>query len=127
MTYKEKILYLILWGFIIISLSAGFLPSVETETNYAEPNIYDKVYFVLVQVSEILLLCGLYTVITHYKLIYLLRGLILLSLSELIDDLLGVNIFGVTIVDIALVVAVFYVVYKQIEHVRHKRLKNGVE
>ena len=126
MTHKEKILYFILWVFIIISLSAGFLPSVESEPNYIEPNTYDKAHFILVQLSEILLLCGLYTIVTHYKLIYLLRGLILLSISELIDDFIGVNIGAFNIVDIAIVVAVFYVVYKQSRHVRMEKRTSGV-
>lgn len=81
--------------------------------------VYEQLYFFGEQLCEILLLYVLYRATTNKQILVLLRGLLFLSVSEMIDEVLANNL-DFAINDYVLIAVVIYVVYKT-----NKAVKDG--
>lgn len=110
MTPKERHIYYLLWLFAIVSICTGLI---------VHTGLPDSVYFFGEQLSEILLLYVLYTFISNKQIRVLTGGLLLLSVSEMIDEVLGNNL-SFRVNDYALAFLVLVIVYKSV-----KKWKNG--
>lgn len=105
MKYISKLTILRLCAFAIISICTGLLHHFEV------PDCY---YFIGEQLSEIVLLYIIYTLLDDYTPKIIVQGLFMLSVGELFDEVLGNNI-GFKINDYVLVIVAIFIVTKLIK------------
>lgn len=109
--------------FTAVSIFTGVITRFDPNPPELPPmTVYEQLYFFGEQLCEILLLYVLYRSTTNKQTLVLLRGLLFLSVSEMIDEVCGNNLdFAVN--DYVLIVVVIYVVYKTTKV--SQRWKNG--
>lgn len=111
MTPKERHTYILLWVFAVVSIATGLI---------VHTDLPDSTYYIGEQLSEILLLYVLYTFIPNKNIRVLLKGLLFLSFSEMIDEVSGKNL-SFRVNDYVLAFVVLYIVYKTVKNGRDKR------
>ena len=113
MTAKEKEVIAGLCTFIVFSLTAGY---------YSAFGLPDAVYFFFRQLSEFILLASLYIILKHIKYLtasLICKGLMILSLVELIDEVL-LNNYHINLSDFAIIPIAIFITIKIISNGRHK-------
>lgn len=123
MTAKERSTYNTLWAFALLSIATGlvmrFAPPLPPGIEYPAPTIYDRLYFLGEQLCEVVLLSVIYKNAINHKIAILSKSLLVLSVLEMLDEVLQNNITAM-LNDYAVVFAalIFIILYKR--NGRHK-------
>lgn len=104
MTTKERDIVYSLCGAAVISIFTGLWPN------------YDKLYYLGIQLIQILLLYAVYSAATHKTIKVVSIALIVLSLGECLDEVIGNNL-SFHINDYVLVLLVLFMIIRSIRNV----------
>lgn len=111
MTAKERSTYNTLWAFALLSIATGlvmrFAPPLPPGIEYPAPTTYDRLYFLGEQLCEVVLLSVIYKNAINHKIAILSKSLLILSVCEMLDEVLQNNITA-AINDYALAIAALF-------------------